>query len=135
MNESEFIRLAVDDRGDLVMTLLLTDPEDKSDLREQYHEFGEVDTLSRLLEPFAVNGSFSFVDGEAGNPHVGLTSAPCVAESLSYDDDGQATVEGRLWWFPNYAIEGVVDTLLDRGEVTWTAAPTNTPSPRKGRTP
>ena len=135
MNESEFIRLAVDERGNLAMTLLLTDPEDKSDLREQYHEFGEVDTLARLLEPFSSNGSFAFVDGAAGNPNVGLAASPCIAEGITYDDDGAAHVEGRLWWFPNYAIEGVVDTLLDTGQATWAAAAGNAPGIRKGRGP
>lgn len=132
---SDLIRLSVQDDGRLCMTLLLVDPDDKSDFEEQYNEFGEIDTLARLLEPFSTNGSFAFIDGSTGNPALGLTSAPFIAEALSYDEQGQAQVDGRLWWFPNYAGEGVIDTLLEQGQVHWTCAPNPEPQVHRARKP
>lgn len=75
-----------------------------------------------LLEPFSTNGGFTLFDAGAGNPFVGLTSAPCIAESMDYLDDGAMEVNGRLWWFESYQVRSYVQELRTKGRVIFDAA-------------
>lgn len=75
-----------------------------------------------LLEPFSSNGGFVLFDAGQANPFVGLTSAPCIAESMAYDDDGSAEVEGRLWWFEPYQVSSYVRELRTKGRVVFACA-------------
>lgn len=74
-----------------------------------------------LMEPYSCNGSYTMFDAGTANPFVGLTDAPCIAEEMSCDDDGDNQVEGRLWWFPNYMVRSYVQDLIDTGETIFTA--------------
>lgn len=71
--------------------------------------------LADIFEQHSCNGSFTPFDAGRGDPFVGLTSAPCVAESMNYEDDGSNTIEGRCWWFPDYCIRDPLDELKTRG--------------------
>jgi hypothetical protein len=44
--------------------------------------------MAELLESYSCNGSYTHFDAGAANPFVGLTSAPCIAETMHYNDDG-----------------------------------------------
>ncbi len=103
--------------------LLSIDPDEREEIRDQLQASGELSTLIDLAEPYWTNGGFQPFDASAGNPFVGLTGAPCVAEAMSYDDEGKATVEGKLWWFPQYETVGLIDTLLDSLSVSLPLAP------------
>lgn len=52
-----------------------------------------------------------------------LTSAPIISDGATCDDDGTWTVEGRVWWFPNYTVESPYETLCRKGRVEFTFAP------------
>lgn len=79
---------------------------------------------SELFEQYATNGSFELFNPETANPFVGLTGAPCIAETMTTEDDGTRVIEGRLWWFPDYQIIDPLDKLRDDGRVVFTLAPT-----------
>lgn len=103
------------DSGDLRLSV---DPETAVELREALREsywqaFGD------LMESESCNGGFTPFDAGQANPAVGLTSAPCIAESMDYDDDGRATINGRFWWFPDYAIRDPLDELARDGETVF----------------
>lgn len=69
------------------------------------------------LEGYWNNGSFEpFYAGQA-NPFVGLSDAPCIAESMDVDDEGNKTIEGRFWYHRDYMISGAVDLLRTLGFV------------------
>ena len=68
-----------------------------------------------LFEEYATNGRYALFDAGDGNPFVGLTSAPCIAESMSVDDDGVIDVAGRLWYYQNYMLRNYVDDLVEQG--------------------
>ena len=103
---------------------LKADSSDIEGLIDYKGERDETMLMADLLEPYSTNGSFAFFDAGDANPFVGLTSAPCIAESLSGpDNDGKMEVEGRLWWFPDYAVRSIVDELIEKGEVVFQAAP------------
>lgn len=72
------------------------------------------------FEGYWNNGSYTPFDAGAGNPFVGLTSAPCIAESMNVEDDGTKVIYGKLWWHPNYAVKSFVDELLEHGFVDFT---------------
>lgn len=101
---------------------LKADADDQDYLRD-HPDLTEAAALLELTEPYWTNGGFEPFDAGEANPFVGLTSAPCIAEALSVKEDGQREVEGRLWWFPAYETVGVVDTLREKGEVIFSAAP------------
>lgn len=96
---------------------------------------GEDMVLADLTEPYWTNGGYQAFNAGEGNPFVGLTSAPCIAESLSYDEDMKATVEGRLWWFPDYAVRSPVEELIEKSEVVFALAPGYEPEAPTARKP
>lgn len=89
-------------------------------IREQEKRQSDISILCDLTEGYWANGSFQPFDGGAGNPMVGLTSAPCIAEAMNHD--GQNEIEGRLWWFPDYALRSPIDELKRKGRTVFNAA-------------
>lgn len=75
-----------------------------------------------LFEPYSTNGEYTPFDAGQANPFVGLTSAPCIAESMDYPDDGNHEIVGRLWWYPDYMIRDDLGELRDTGRVAYTLA-------------
>lgn len=73
--------------------------------------------MADLFEPYFTNGEYDPFDAGDANPFVGLTSAPCIAESLDYHDDGEKEIVGRFWYFPNYMLENPLETLKNTGRV------------------
>jgi len=83
-------------------------------------------TMAHLFEPYSTNGGFAHFDAALGNPFVGLTGAPCIAECMDHDDGGNATIQGRFWYFSDYMVkcelemmaagEPVIYTLYQAGE-------------------
>ncbi len=72
--------------------------------------------LADLFEPYFANGSYEPFDADDGNPFVGLTSAPCIAESMAVDDDGTRTIVGDFWYFARYMIDDPLEELATEGE-------------------
>ena len=79
-------------------------------------------TLWEAFERYAVNGSYEPFNAGDANPFVGLTSAPCVAEEITVEDDGARVIEGRLWWFPDYCLRDPLDELKTRGVTVFALA-------------
>ena len=92
-----------------------------TDLRDR-RGYDDVTTLMHLLEPEWTNGRYEPFDAGAANPFVGLTSAPCIAESMGYDEDADKSVVGKLWWFPNYMVRSPIDDLIENRKVVFTFA-------------
>lgn len=82
----------------------------------------DVSILCDGTEHYWTNGGFHPFDASAANPFVGLTSAPCIAEDMSCDDDGKWEVIGRLWYFGNYMLRSPIEELKNRGRVIFQAA-------------
>jgi len=76
-------------------------------------------TICDLFESEICNGGFQPFDGGDGNPFVGLTSAPCIAEEMASDEDGKNHISGRLWTFPDYMIRDPFKELAEHGRVTF----------------
>lgn len=76
--------------------------------------------LSHIFEPYSCNGSYTPFDAGDGDPFVGLTSAPCIAECMHIADDGKKSIEGRFWWHPDYAIINELEELRDKGRFVFT---------------
>lgn len=73
-----------------------------------------------LLEYERCNGGYTPFDAGDANPFVGLSSAPCIAEGMTTEDDGQNVIDGRFWAFTDYVIRDELEELRDRGRVTFT---------------
>lgn len=78
--------------------------------------------LADLLESYFTNGGFEPFDAGQGNPFVGLTSAPCIAESMTTHDDGENEIIGRFWYFGAYMLRDPVEDLKRRGRVVFDLA-------------
>lgn len=80
--------------------------------------------LADIFEYERCNGGlvpFEPGSGEPGSaPFVGLTSAPCIAEHLVWEDDGTQRIEGRVWWFPDYATADPLEELKTTGRTIFT---------------
>lgn len=112
--------------GDLEITLDAVDETERLELIEEINEkLEQMDDISLLFhgtDSYWTNGSYQPFDAGKANPFVGLTNSPCVAESMTYDDEGNADIEGKHWWFPNYQVESFIDTLINKGSVIFTQA-------------
>lgn len=78
--------------------------------------------MSDAIESYSCNGSYEYFDAGDGNPNVGLTSAPCIAEQLIYLDDGTKEIIGKVWYYDNYMIKSFIDELVEHGFVIFILA-------------
>lgn len=98
------------DNGNL---LLIAEPNDNLD-NSYWPAMGD------LFEPYSTNGGYTHFDGGNGNPNVGLTSAPCIAESMDVEDDGECSILGDLWYFGDYMVRNDLEELKELGRVEYT---------------
>lgn len=105
--------------GDLRATF---DEEDRAELTAMLTERTDLDILLEGTEHYWTNGSYQPFDASAGNPFVGLTSAPCIAQAMDYADDGTAMIEGAFWYHTDYMIHNAIETMLEQGHVDFTRA-------------
>lgn len=88
------------ENGDLEVSAI--DPEEFKEMIEHGMDYRTM--VSDAFEATACNGSYTWFSGNDGNPYVGMTSAPCIAPSLDYNDDGMMTIpEQYFWYLNNYA--------------------------------
>lgn len=118
--------------GDLELALEPTD--DRDALRKQADKYGDESAIWDALEPYWTNGGFEPFNAGDANPFVGLTSAPCIAESMSVHDDGRKEIvenpqlpgaregEGRFWYYADYMLKNIVADLLEHGRVVYRLA-------------
>ena len=123
MSDNETLRITILPNGD--MQLQANNPMRRRIAAEM--KAGRRDRiLWDLFEGEWDNGGYTPFepgDGEPGHaPFVGLTSAPCIAESMDVHDDGTHEIVGRLWWFPDYMVRDELEELRDRGRVVFTLA-------------
>lgn len=103
--------------------LLSCDDAERARLSDRLHKHcGWWGIIRDLFEPYSTNGSYEVFDGGDANPFVGLTAAPCIAESMDVADDGTRSVEGRLWWYPDYMVCDPLEDLARSGQSIWKAA-------------
>lgn len=101
------VEFEVKDRA-LHIKLLPEAREDVEALRGQ-NAFGEV------IEHQLGNG-WQWVQPE----DIGaLTSAPILSDEVEYDDGGEITKVGRVFYFADYALRDEIEDLLARGEVVF----------------
>lgn len=102
--------------------MLTANNETRAYIKDQYNDGRGYYVLYDLLEYYACNGSFTPFDAGNADPFVGLTSAPCIAESMDVDDDGKHTIEGRFWYYANYMITDPMQELKNKGRVIFNLA-------------
>ena len=114
------IKCKILDSGNL---LVIANNETRKHIKKRYIEKEFKDSIySDLFEGYETNGSYTPFNASYGRPFVGLTEAPCVAESMNYDDEGEPIIEGRLWWFPDYMIRDPLQELKNKGRVVFALA-------------
>lgn len=106
--------------GDLKITISDEDRDELHDAIESEQGFWSI--MAELFEHYACNGSYEPFDAADGNPFVGLTGAPCIAERMDVDDDGERTIDGEFWYFGDYMIADPLEELEETGEVIFTLA-------------
>lgn len=106
------------------LQLTVEDTDDRIELsaymEDDHYYFWQL--FSDLLEDYSSNGSYTLFDAGDGNPNVGLTSAPCIAEGMDILDGGKREIVGRFWYYDNYQIDCPLEKLRDTGEVVFTLA-------------
>lgn len=101
--------------------LISSEPEDAEMLAhlKDINQGDDVTFLADLLDQtgWSGNGQLNTVRPE----DIGaLTDAPILSDDVTIEDDGHATVNGRVWWFPNYMITNFADVLIEKGQVVFT---------------
>lgn len=106
------LEISVNQRGNLVLVL---DEPGRQELQDKLDNYGFWTAFFDLLEPFFTNGGYTPFDPSNGNPFVGLTGAPCIAEDVNTDDGGNCEIVGRYWYFPNYEVSCPLEELIGNG--------------------
>lgn len=99
----DIIECTILPNGDLLLTRK-DSPEARQEWAERLEAVGEDSALWEALERYWTNGGFQPFNAEDGNPFVGLSSAPCIAECMDTDDDGQNSIVGRFWYYSDYMV-------------------------------
>ncbi len=98
------------------------DESDREEIEEMLESKTDLDILLEGTEHYFTNGSFHPFDAGHANPYVGLTDATCIAESLDFDDDGEAEIEGAYWYDAHYALRCCITEMLESGKVVFLKA-------------
>jgi sugar/nucleoside kinase (ribokinase family) len=114
--------ILIDDNGNLVISV--TDAEIMEEIAEHLEDRGSDLTLCAMLEQYSCNGSYTFFNAGDGNPFVGLTEAPCIAESMDTEDDGENIIQGEFWCYTEYMLKCPIETLLNEGRVVFSGVGT-----------
>lgn len=93
--------------------------DDSAEFADQYSHGDFWRILCDAMEGYSCNGSFAPFDAGDANPFIGLTSATCIAESMSIDDDGKQSIEGRCWYDNEYALRDPLELLAQGETVTF----------------
>lgn len=102
---------------------LSADAEGIEWIQEQVDLERDSDTiLMDGMERYWANGGFVPFDAGLANPFVGLTSAPCIAESMDIDERGIRAVRGGLWFYNRYMLDDPMEVLKRVGSVVFDRA-------------
>ncbi len=104
--------------GNLVITLTPEGRDSITDAQADGHNTDAEQFMHDLFEWQTCNGWEWIAPEKIG----ALTDAPILTDSAERDDEGQLTSVGRVYWFPNYQVESPVQSLYERGRVTFTGA-------------
>lgn len=94
--------------------------EERTNLRESLENdnSGDDSIFMDFIEYYRVNGYITDVSPE----EVGaLTDSLLLAEWADRDDYGKLTDVGKVYWFRDYQIVGLCQTLVDYGQITFYA--------------
>lgn len=75
--------------------------------------------LLAMLEDIGCNSEIELLHPDTSDYlKIGaLTSAPIIAADVERNNEGELLSVGKVFWFPNYAIESELETLLTKGFV------------------
>lgn len=113
------IKCTILPNGDLLTT---ADNEARANIAAMLRHSSYWTIMADLFEAYSCNGSFTLFDAGDGNPFVGLTSAPCIAESMDYMDNGDHKIVGQFWYASDYMLTCNLEALRDRGRYVWSLA-------------
>ncbi len=113
------MEITIKDNGDLELSVT---GAERAEIREALRTGNRWSVMAELFEPYSCNGSYTPFDAADANPFVGLTSAPCIAETMDVDDNGTQTIQGRFWYYADYQIRDELDDLADTGTTVFTLA-------------
>ena len=114
------IKFTVLDNGDLKITASNDARAELAYMAATGREYWSI--MADAFENESCNGSYTHFDAGDANPFVGLSSAPCVAESMSTENDGKNVIDGRCWYFDQYQIVNDLAELKNKGRVVYTLA-------------
>lgn len=113
------LRITIQPDGSLKLT---ADNEMRAHIAEEMRAGHRDRILWDAFEHEICNGGFTPFDASDANPFVGLSSAPCIAESMTTEDDGTNVTDGRFWFFGDYMLTDEIAELRDRGRVVFDLA-------------
>lgn len=79
------------------------------------------DIWYELLEPYSTNSGPEMLNSDSEDYlRLGaLTDAPIIAYDVERDDYHNLISVGKVFWFPRYAVENELETMLVKGEVVF----------------
>ncbi len=93
---------------------ILANNDNRQQIAECYRDDGYYSAEAYILKE--LTSTLSFVQPEWITV---LTDAPILAEWVFENDDGNMTIEGNVYWFPNYMITDPWRQLANTGRVVF----------------
>lgn len=100
--------LTVLDNGNLKISY---DESDSREVRDCYNDRGDFGTLYELTESYWTNGWGVHCADVLGQ----MSECPVIAKESYIEDDGSTTLQGKVWYHPNYMVESMILTILEKG--------------------
>ncbi len=110
------LNLTILETGNLEISF---DESDREGIEEMLDRHSDLSILLEGTEHYFTNGGFHPFDGSNDVPQIGLFGGTCIAETLNFDDDGNAEIEGDFWYDPNYAIRCCITEMLEEGKLSF----------------
>lgn len=105
--------------GNLEITM---EPADKDEIQELVDKNpDDRNFMVDLMEytGWSPNGQLYVVDAKDVG---GLTDAPILTDDMTIEENGDISVHGTVWWYPNYAVTHCGKELLSTGRTVFTVA-------------
>jgi hypothetical protein len=105
------------------LQLAIDSPADKTLVEEllKKNACNDIAFMAELLEDTGLspNGRLYLVAPE----HIAaLTDAPILTNEMLIEDDGEVLVTGKVWWYPDYAVQHFGEELHKQGSVNFKPA-------------
>jgi hypothetical protein len=109
----QYVNFTINDVGSLVIGLTQDGNTELERLLALHPEWEDEEIFLELLDDALTQGWYVVAPEQIR----AQTKSLLLSDTVEYDSGGNITRIGRTYWFPNYAVQGYAQTLLQTGHI------------------